>query len=144
VTFTDWLLSLHVLSAFALIAAMTVYWTLVLAGRSETLLPRATADAVARPANVIVIVGTLGTVVFGIWLAIDIDGYELWDGWILASLVLWALGTGLSQRSGVAFARVSAGAADADAAWRQAVRLHALGSLALLLVLVLMIWKPGA
>jgi hypothetical protein len=144
VSFTDTLLSLHVLSAFTLIAAMTVYWTLVFAGRSGTVLPRATADAVARPANVLVIVGTLGTVVFGVWLAIDIDGYELWDGWILASLVLWAIGTGLSQRSGVAFARVSAGAPDADAAWRQGVRLHAVSSLALLLVLVLMVWKPGA
>jgi hypothetical protein len=144
VTWTDWLLSLHVLSALALIASLTVYWTLVLAGGPGRTLSGAAADAVARPANVLVLVGILGTVGFGIWLAIDIDGYELWDGWILASLVLWFVGSGLSQRSGVAFARASGPGPDADAAWRRAVGLHTAASLAFLAILVLMIWKPGA
>ena len=44
----------------------------------------------SRVATAMVIAGTLGTIVFGVWLAISIDGYELWDGWIIAAIVLWA------------------------------------------------------
>jgi uncharacterized membrane protein len=76
--------------------------------------------------------------VFGIWLAIDVDDYELWDGWILASLVLWAIGGWAGGQAGRAF--------EADPiAWRaRGIRFQAINSVALLLILVLMIWKPGA
>jgi uncharacterized membrane protein len=144
VTFTDWLLFFHVISAFSLVAALTVFWTLVLAGRERSVLPGETAEAIARPANVLVIIGTLGTVVFGIWLAIKIDGYELWDGWILASLILWAISSGLGQRSGVAFMRYSKGGPDAEQAWREGLRFHSATSVIVLVILILMIWKPGA
>jgi uncharacterized membrane protein len=144
VTFTDWLLFFHVISAFSLVAALTVFWTLVLAGRKRSVLPGETAEAIARPANVLVIIGVLGTVVFGIWLAIKIDGYELWDGWILASLILWAISSGLGQRSGVAFTRYSKGGPDADQAWREGLRFHVGTSVVVLVILILMIWKPGA
>lgn len=145
-TWSDWLLSLHVLSAFVLIAAMTVFWATVVAtlGASSRL-PGPSADAIARPAELLVGLGVLGTVVFGVWLAIDIDGYELWDGWILGSLVLWAIGSELGRRSGPAFGRISKTTGpEASAAYRQAVRLLAGSSIAYLLVLIMMIYKPGA
>ena len=41
-----------------------------------------------------------GTLVFGIWLAISLDAYQLWDGWVIAALVLWAIGGFVGQQSG--------------------------------------------
>ncbi len=38
--------------------------------------------------------------VFGIWLAIDVDGYEVWDGWVIAALVLWFVMGALGSRTG--------------------------------------------
>ena len=61
------------------------------------------------------------------WLAIDIDGYELWDGWILAAIVLWAIATELGRR-----------ARENPLPW------HWLRTVVVVLVLVDMIWKPGA
>ena len=80
----------------------------------------------------------VGVLVFGIWLAIDIDGYELWDGWILASLVIWALAGWAGDRAGRAFAEDPVGGR------RRGIRFQALNSVGILVILVLMIWKPGA
>ena len=35
-------------------------------------------------------VGSLGTIIFGVWLAISLDAYQVWDGWVIAAIVLWA------------------------------------------------------
>lgn len=51
----------------------------------------------------LVIAGTLGTLVFGIWLAIERDEYQVWDGWILAALVLWAIAAETGRRGGVPY-----------------------------------------
>ena len=42
-------------------------------------------------------------IVFGIWLALYVDGYEIWDGWILGALVLFgaAAAFGAQARQGV-------------------------------------------
>ena len=42
-------------------------------------------------------VGGLGTLVLGIWLALHLDEYEFWDGWILGAIALWFVATGLGQ-----------------------------------------------
>ena len=143
----DWLLFIHVAGAFALVAAMVVYWALVVESwRDDPADQGPLAAALMRPAAVLVAAGLLLTLVFGIWLAIYLDGYELWDGWILASLVLWALGTGAGQRSGTLFARAAEHETESGrfALRRQAVVLHAASSAAVLAVLALMIFKPGA
>jgi hypothetical protein len=139
VTGTDWLLSLHLLSAILLGGAMTGYWALVLGTRpaGATLTPTG-AERLNRPLTVAVSVGALGTIVFGVWLAIVQDAYHVWDGWIVAAIVLWAAGTGLGQRAGTAFA------APGPLARRKGLVLQAASSAAILAVLVLMIWKPGA
>ena len=144
-TLTDWLLSLHVLSAVALVGGLTALWAVVVATRPSEAGPGAAAPlAIARPLTAVVGVGMVGTLVFGIWLAIDIDGYELWDPWILAALVLWVVGGGLGDRTGRAFATVPTTTEGARQQWRRGTLLHAGSSAAALLVLVLMIWKPGA
>jgi hypothetical protein len=99
-----------------------------------------TSFALARPASIAVIAGIAGTLIFGVWLAIYLDEYQVWDGWILGSLVLWAIGTGAGERSGRALTPVG----DVFPAWRRGVILHGVASVAAVLVLILMIWKPGA
>ena len=143
-TLTDWILSLHVLSAVALVGGLAGLWAIVLATRPAEGGPAAAAPlSIARPLTIVVAAGMVGTLVFGIWLAIDIDAYELWDPWIVAALVLWVVGGGLGDRSGRAFAE-AASADDARAPWRRGTILHAASSAVALVVLVLMIWKPGA
>ncbi len=138
-TGVDWLLSLHLLSAVLLGGALTGFWALVLGTRpAGATLTAAGAERLNRPLTVAVSIGALGTLVFGVWLAIVQDAYHVWDGWIVAAIVLWAAGTGLGQRAGTAFAD------SGPAARRNGIVLHAASSAAILAVLVLMIWKPGA
>src|SRR5215210_3341014 len=37
--------------------------------------------------------------VFGVWLALYVDGYELWDGWILGASVLLGAATAFGARA---------------------------------------------
>lgn len=138
----DWLLFLHVLSAFALVGAMAAFWGLVAATRpGAPMLSQAAAGRLARPTNVVVIAGTVGTLVFGIWLAIAHDVYQVWDGWVLGSLVLWGLSGYLGDQSGKAFTRAMEGSLEERS---RGLRFHTAGSAAIFVILVLMIWKPGA
>lgn len=84
-----------------------------------------------------------GVIVFGVWLAIDVDGYALWDGWILVSLILFVAAAAFGAR---ARARVAAPAGDgaADGTRPHATLWHWLRTVAVLAILALMIWKPGA
>ncbi len=142
----DSLLFFHVAGAFMLIAGVVVFWSLVVAAwRGSVVGFGPLAASIVRPTNVIVIVGTLATLVFGVWLALYVDGYELWDAWILSALVLWAVGTEAGRRAGNAFARAFESRERAETGLaRQGLALHSISSLAFLVVLVLMIFKPGA
>ena len=62
--------------------------------------------------NAAVGIGGVGTLVFGIWLAVSLDAYELWDGWVIAAIVLWAVAGGAGQRAGVEYERAVAHARD--------------------------------
>ncbi len=157
--FDDWILALHVLSAVAAGASMVLFWILVFAIR-RTDLPGTTVgiNDVARPGAIVIAVAFLGTIIFGVWLAISLDRYQLWDGWVLAALVLWAIGFETGRRSGDAFQKAGDRARELDAAGETesnaelaalntsstALTMHALSSLAFVLILVDMIWKPGA
>jgi hypothetical protein len=142
VSFYDFLLLVHVLGAFALVAAFVGFWTMYLVtGRLE-------ADAgelvptLVRPATVLVIAGSLTTLVFGVWLAIYLDGYELWDGWILASLGLWLVGVGTGERAGRVLGQP--GGLVEGALRRRGLVLQLVSTLAIGAILLLMIFKPGA
>lgn len=141
-SFYDWLLFLHVLSAFLLVGAMATFWALVVATKPNgPLLTQAAAGTIARPTNVLVIAGTVGTLIFGIWLAIDHDDYQVWDGWILASLILWAVDGWLGDRAGKAFTKAMDGSLEAR---RRGLLFHSAASVVVLVILILMIFKPGA
>ena len=141
-SFYDWLLFLHVLSAFLLVGALTTFWALVVATKpGSPLLTQDAAGAIARPTNVIVIAGTVGTLIFGIWLAIDHDDYQVWDGWIIAALVGWAVSGWLGDQSGKAFTQAMGGSLEHR---RRGLLFHTASSVVVFIVLVLMIYKPGA
>jgi hypothetical protein len=134
----DWLLFLHVLSAIALFVTVVVFSAFALG---------ATVDSrVLAIGNVTWAVGGLGTIVLGIWLALYLDAYEIWDGWIIAAVVLWAIGTELGRRAQVGFQPLaSRGDGDAPSAVpAQAALMHWLRSVVVLALLVVMIYKPGA
>jgi hypothetical protein len=135
----DWLLFLHVLGAFIAVGALTALWALILGTRGTApLLDPPSALTFGRVAGILVGVGMMAALVFGIWLAIDLDAYQLWDGWILASLVLWAIGGWAGGQAGKAFE------SDPVAGRAAGIRYQAINSAAVLVILVLMIWKPGA
>ncbi len=141
----DFLLFVHVLFAFVLMAAMTSFWAIAVATRpARPLLTGPAALALARPTGILVGVGGLGTLIFGIWLALHLDGYELWDAWILGSIVLWAVSTATGSRAGAFYGRAGEPGADARDLRRRGHLLHVTSSVAVLVILVLMIFKPGA
>ncbi len=153
----DWLLALHVLSAVAWIAALVVFSVVLVAGRRLSV-PSDVARMfqVARAGDVLIAVGMIGTIVFGIWLALD--EYEIWDGWIIAALVLWVVAAAFGGQVGKVYnaARDRAKALldegrDAPSPELNAILrsprgaiLHTLMVLVTLAILVVMIYKPGA
>ena len=60
--------------------------------------------------------GGIGTLVFGIWLAIRLDHVQIWSGWIIAAIVLWAVAVGAGSRSGAEYERAMRKAEELEAA----------------------------
>jgi len=155
----DWILALHVLSAFAFVAGTVLFWVLIVAVR-RTDSPEGTIrmGPVVAVGNTATGIGMGGTIVFGIWLAIALDEYRLWDGWVIAALALWVIAAATGQRTGAAYMRGMTKAEELRSAGQTGsstellslnrtqtgVVMHALTSLVVLLILVDMIWKPGA
>jgi uncharacterized membrane protein len=159
VSLDDWVLALHVLSAFALVAALVLFWVMIVAVRG-TDTPEGTIRMapVAKVGNVAAGIGGMGTIVFGVWLAFSVGGYDIWDGWIIAAIVLWFVATGVGGRTAKEYMAGMKKAEELQAAGQtgpstellainrtqRGVVLHAVGSLVTLLILIDMIWKPGA
>src|SRR5689334_25001392 len=96
----DWLLALHVLSAFALPAACAFFWAVVFAlRRAEASEEIASVGRLMPIGTIVVGIGSVGALVFGIWLAIALDGVQVWDGWVIAAIVLWAVAAETGRRS---------------------------------------------
>jgi hypothetical protein len=154
----DWILALHLLAAFSLVAAEVVFSIQIAAlWRTESTERAASFMPLARIGAAMVIAGTLGTIVFGVWLAISLEGYQLWDGWIIAAIVLWAIGSETGRRSGAEYAAAGTRAAELAAAGTpsspelagtfgasRGFWLHVATVAVVVLILVDMIWKPGA
>jgi hypothetical protein len=122
----DWLLFLHLLAAFLLFVTAVTYSAVAFGAQADG----RTMFVADRCWDV----GGLGTLVFGVWLALYLDQYEIWDGWIIGALVLWLVATGMGDTVRRRFG-------DAEA---RATLLHWLRTLAVIGLLVLMVWKPGA
>ena len=157
--FDDWILALHVLSAFAWVAGLIVFWVLVVAvRRADTADETMRMEPVTKVGTVATGIGAVGTLVFGLWLAFSVGGYDIWDPWILVALVLWAIAGGLGGRTGKAYMEGMNKARELEAAGQtgpnadllalnrtqNGLVLHTVVSLLTVLILIDMIWKPGA
>jgi uncharacterized membrane protein len=153
----QWLLALHVTSAFLLLGggAWAATLNLLALGRADRPSEVATLFALIRPAVLVLGAGSIGTLVFGLWLVHEAS-YGYGQFWIWAAIILWAVAGGLGGAGGkrdeqtrrLALRLATEGDAPSEEL-RARVRdrtslLLSYGSgLALLLILVLMVWKPG-
>jgi uncharacterized membrane protein len=159
VSFDDWMLALHVLSAFAFVAGVIFFWVLIVYVRqADTPGGTIRMGPLARVAAASIGVGAGGTIVLGVWLAFSVGGYDIWDGWIIAALVLWVISAALGQRTDAAYALGVKKAQELEKAGQtepnaellalnrtsRGLLLHFLSSVVVLLILIDMIWKPGA
>jgi hypothetical protein len=155
VSLNDWILALHELSAFALVGSMVLFWILVVASRSLTDVDqRITIGRIGDVGGRIIGVGFVGTIVFGLWLSFSKDDYAPWDGWIVAAIILWVIAGSTGGRAGAEYQKVLEHAKELKSSGRAAQPgefrsssgevMLAISSLATLLLLIDMIWKPGA
>ena len=151
-----WLLMLHITGAFLLVGGSTVAALLqVLALRTDRPSEIAQLLGLTRVALPAVMLGSLLTVVLGLWL-VHHAGYSYVTFWVWGALALWVVANGLGQiggkkQKGARLLAEQLAAAGDD----ESTELHALlrdrasnamswaAGLAIYGVLVLMIWKPG-
>ena len=123
----DTLLFFHLIAAFLLAVTIVMY--------SAVALGATTSPRILFVADRCWDVGGLGTLIFGIWLALNLDQYDFFDGWILLALLLWFVATGLGQT-----VQRRIGGDDI----RSVIALHWIRTIVVVGLLVTMIWKPGA
>ena len=127
------LLFFHVLAAFFLVAAVVMFSSFVLGGPLN------------RPSKLVAEilwgVGGLGTLALGIWLALNRPEYELWDGWIIAAIVLWVIGSAIGGRIAAGYRRLASGGGSPDPA---TLVMNLALVVTVLVILIDMIYKPGA
>jgi uncharacterized membrane protein len=160
VSLYDWLVFLHVSGAFLLlggaIAAGLLNISALRGGRTPSEV--ALLFGLVRIAVVAIVLGSLLTLVFGLWLVHEAPWrYGYGDGWIVGSIILWVVGVAAGNAGGrrdeqtAKLARQLAAEGDSASA-ELAARLRdpvtltlSYGSgLVILAVLAMMIWKPGA
>jgi hypothetical protein len=132
----DFLLFVHVLTAFFLVAMVVMYSSFVFGGP--------TPGRAVTVAQVLDGVGGAGTIVFGVWLALYIDGYEIWDGWILAAIILWAAAAETGRRAHAGLVGAKPSGAEVVMSRDEVIRWHLIRSALIVVLLADMIFKPGA
>ena len=154
----DWILALHLLSAASLVAAEVAFGVMIaVLWRTDSTSKVAAFIPLSRVATALVIAGTAGTIIFGVWLSFSTDPYDIWDGWIIAALILWAIASYTGQQAGQAYGGTAMEAEKQAAAGTptsaavaevygpgRAFRMHVVSNVAILLIILDMIWKPGA
>jgi hypothetical protein len=152
VTFYDWMVALHLLAVFAIASALVLYTVLVVSGRRMTTLEETrTLFRVAPVGGPLIGAGMGLALVFGIVLALKSSEFEIWDGWIIAGIVLWAFLGEVGRRSGVYYTAVQK-LAESGAEQEVLARLRAstgallhIATVGLFVLLLLdMLFKPGA
>jgi|1186.fasta_scaffold91624_3 hypothetical protein len=127
------LLVLHLFSAASLFAALFASGALVFGAEMSA--------GVLRVSTALVHIGLVGVFVFGIWLAIDADGYELYDGWILIALGLWLAAGYLGDKVFVAYREAGSEGTSLPSGL---ATLYWLNVAVIVLMLADMVWKPWA
>ena len=154
-SFTDWMLGLHLIAAFAVASALVLFSILVYSGRRMTPLEQTrTLFRVAPVGNLLITAGMVLVLVFGVILSLDSDRFNIWDAWIIIAIVLLIAFGGVGQRSGAYYTDVQklaeepGGGNEAEVLARLRAATGALLHLAavalFVLILLDMIFKPGA
>lgn len=157
VTTFQWLIALHVLSAFLMLAGGVVAGALHIAAmKREKPSEIAALLGLIRSGVILAGLGSIGTIVFGMLLVHHLH-LSMGAGWLSAALALWVISLALGGAGGRPLRHVrylaEQLAADGDqpsAELRAKVgaRIHLVlnwgSGLATVAILVLMVWKPGA
>jgi uncharacterized membrane protein len=153
----QWLLALHVTGAFFLFGGAVVAGTFNLfALRRERPSEIALFLGLTRVAVIAIGIGSITTLVLGLWMVHHFD-FSYGDFWVWASVILWAIAMALGGRGGRmqesarVLAQRLAAEGDTPSSELRAI-LHdpratamSYGSgVLILLILVLMVWKPGS
>ena len=137
------LLFFHVLAAFLLFGGVVMFSAFVLG---------APADRRSRlVAEILWGVGGIGTLALGVWLALYVKGYKIYDGWIIAAIVLWFLANATGSQTSRALrpagddgSGAGGGGGAAVAIGSRAATMHWLRTVIVVALLVVMVYKPGA
>jgi hypothetical protein len=159
VSFEDWIFAIHLLSAATLVGALVMSWILTVALRSvDTAGTTLSFNRVAMVGATAIGVGLVGAIGFGIWLAILRDAFHVWDGWVIAAIILWCIATAAIVRAVAEYRKPAekareliasgqTGRSDELAALNRSstgLLLRALASVAIVLIVIDMVYKPGA
>ncbi len=158
-SFQDWIFSVHLLFAATLVGGLFMSWIVVVA---LWLAPDAEATSslsrVAAVATGAIAIGLPGVIALGIWLALLRPQLHPWHGWAIAAIVLWAITAAAVARATLEYAKstrmarqlISAGQpgpnAELTALNRSLTGLlfRAVASVAIVLIVIDMVYKPGA
>ena len=157
--FEDWIFSFHLLFAATLVGGMVMSWIVLVVLRTvddaDTTL---SLNRVATVGAGAIVLGLLGTIALGIWVAILRPQFHPWDGWVIGAIVLWAIATVAVLRSFLEYNKPVQKARELLASGLTGpsselvalnrtltgLLLRALASAAIVLIVIDMIYKPGA
>jgi len=155
----QWLLFLHVTGAFLLVGGTVVAGTLnIAAQRRQRPSEVALLLGLTRFAVPAISAGALLTIVFGLWLVHTAPfGYGYGQAWVIGAVVLWVVANAMGGAGGKRERRTrqlsqrlaaegDAPSPELKASLRDPLTLAlSYGSgVAIVAILILMIWKPGA
>jgi uncharacterized membrane protein len=158
-SFEDWIFALHLLGAATLVGGLVMSWIVVVAFRSvEDAKGTLSLHRVAMVGTGAIIVGLVVALGFGIWLTILRVAFHPWDGWVIAAILLWGAATVLVLRSFAEYAKpvtkaralIVSGDTGPNAELTALNRtstgllLRASASAAIVVIVIDMIYKPGA
>ena len=131
------LLFFHVLGAFALVAGTTAMAPFAM-GWGQVALERTGAARLAGIGSILSGVGAVLTLVLGLWLVHKV-GYSFFRFWILGALVLWAIAGYCNGE----VSKTARNASKGEDGGRSLKALWAVDMAAAMLLIAIMVWKPG-
>jgi hypothetical protein len=158
-SFQDRIFSFHLLFAATLVGGFVMSWIVVVALRSvDTAAETLSFTRVSTIGTIAIILGLPGTIALGIWLAILRPEFQPWDGWVIGAIALWCVATAAVLRSFVEYRKPAAKARELVSSGitgsspelvalnRTSIGLllRGLASAAIVLIVIDMIYKPGA